>query len=165
MNAKLESFINQKRNKHLVALGLVDESKPIKTRKYTKGYEPGYHFDQEKQLYYTDVVTYEPIDITDEEYHELLKYVPIEYEKNDVTIESTNNTAWSNVIKVIAKILLGLNILVGIILYFVMADSYKTEDYAWIPIVSALTYCILWYPLIVGFSKIVDFAEKSIDIK
>ncbi len=165
MNAKLESFINQKRTEHLISLGLVDESKPIKKRKYTDVYQAGYHLDNVKNLYYTEVTEYEPIDITNEEYQELLKYAPIENEKYSVTIEHTPNTAWSNAIKVIANVLLALNILAGIIVFFVMANDYRTDDYAWIPIVAMLSYCILWYPLIVGFSKIVAFAEKNINLK
>lgn len=165
MNAKLESFINKKRTEHLVSLDLVDESKPIKKRNYTNVYQEGYHFDNVKKLYYKEVVEYEPIDITDEEYQELLKYAPIENEKYSATIEHANNTTWGNAITVIANILLVFNILAGIILFFYMNNSYSTDDYAWIPIVSTLTYCVLWYPLIVGFSKIVSFAEKNLGLK
>ena len=110
MNAKLESFINQKKSKHLVELGLVDESKPIKKRKYTNVFQEGSHLDKEKNLYYTEVIEYEPIDITDEEYQELLKYAPVDKEKFSVTIERTNNTTWGNAIKAIANILLVFNI-------------------------------------------------------
>ncbi len=165
MNAKLESFINQKRTEHLISLGLVDESKPIKKRKYTNVYQAGYHLDPVKNLYYTEVTEYEPIDITDEEYQELLKYAPIEKEKYSVTIERAPDTTWSNAIKVIANVLLALIILVGIIVFFVLLDSYYSSAFAWIPIATILSYCILWYPLIVGFSKIVAFAEKNINLK
>lgn len=165
MNAKLESFINQKKSKHLVELGLVDESKPIKKKKYTNVYQEGSHLDNKKNLYYTEVIEYEPIDITDEEYQELLKYAPVDNEKFSATIEHANNTTWGNAIKVIANILLVFNILAGLILFFYLNDSYSTDDYAWIPIVSTLTYCVLWYSLIVGFSKIVAFAEKNLDLE
>ena len=165
MNAKLESFINKKRTEHLVSLDLVDESKPIKKRNYTNVYQEGYHFDNVKKLYYEEVVEYEPIDITDEEYQELLKYAPIENKKYSVTIEHANNTTWGNAIKVIADVLFALNILVGVIVFFVLLDSYRTDDFAWIPIATTLSYCILWYPLIVGFSKIVAFAEKNLGLK
>ncbi len=117
MNAKLENFINQKRAEHLISLDLIDESKPIKKRKYTNVYQAGYHLDEEKNLYYTGVTEYEPIDITNEEYQELLKYAPIENEKYGVTIERASDTTWSDAIKVIANVLLALNILVGIIVF------------------------------------------------
>lgn len=163
MNAKLESFINKKRTEHLVSLDLVDESKPIKKRNYTNVYQKGYHFDNVKKLYYEEVVEYEPIDITDEEYQELLKYAPIESEKYSVTIEHIPSPTWGNRIKLIADILIALNILGGLITFFVLLDSWSTSHFAWIPLVAMLTYCILWYPLIVGFSKIVAFAEKNIN--
>lgn len=164
MNVKLESFINQKKNEHLVSLGLVDESKPIKKRKYTNVYQEGSHLDNEKNLYYTEVIEYEPIDITDEEYQELLKYAPIGNEKFSVTEkEDTTNTTWGKAIKAIANILLFLNILAGIITLMIMADDY--DESGWILIISTIMYCILWYPLIVGFSKIVSFAEKNLDLK
>ena len=166
MNAKVEEFINKmkeeqkekelkKRKEHLVSLGLIDENKgTYKTSKVFPN-EEGWHFDFKEQVYYKG--TKSAIEVTEEEYQEILKYAPLE-ETKKATPEK--DTTWANAIKTIANILLALNIIGGIILsiIFVINDRY-TEDFAWKPIVSALQYCILWYPLIIGFSKIVKAAE------
>ena len=89
-------FRNSNQRKHY--------EKPIKKRKYTNVYQAGYHLDPVKNLYYTEITEYEPIDITEDEYQELLKYAPIENEKCSVTIEHTPDTTWSNAIKVIANV-------------------------------------------------------------
>ena len=71
--------------------------------------------------------------------------------------EEKKDTSWANTIKIFADILFVLNIIAGVILCFVM-DSH----YVWLPIVAALSYCIFYYPIIVGFSKIVAVAEKKL---
>lgn len=172
MNAKVQEFINKKkselqekkikqRNEHLISLGLVDESKSVEGVVYFDVWDGSkdVKWDEEKQKYSKRTYIPAPIEVTDEEYDEILKYAPID-KKDEVKKEV--ETTWANAIKVIANILLVLNIIGGIILCMVLSSDYSTEDIAWIPIVSALTYCILWYPLIVGFSKIVKVAEKNL---
>ena len=84
-----------------------------------------------------------------------------EREKSTISnTQNTNHTPWANVIKTIAHILLAVNLIGGFILFAVLSDSYSTRDFAWIAIVLGLTYAILYYPLIIGFSKIVAAAEK-----
>ena len=167
MNAKVQEFINKmkeeekkQRNENLISLGLVDETKKTIVRQYINYYRSDAKFDEEKKLNYIEKEVYEPIEVTDEEYKEIVKYSAF----GEVKIQETKeiSTTWANAIKVIANILLALNIIGGFILWIVLADSYKTEDFAWIPIVSALSYCILYYPLIVGFSKIVAVAERKL---
>lgn len=172
MNVKVQEFINKKkselqekeikqRNEHLISLGLVDESKSVEGVVYFDVWDGSkdVKWDEEKQKYSKRTYIPAPIEVTDEEYDEILKYAPID-KKDEVKKEV--ETTWANAIKVIANILLVLNIIGGIILCMVLSSDYSTEDIAWIPIVSALTYCILWYPLIVGFSKIVKVAEKNL---
>ena len=167
MNTKVQDFINKmkeeekkQRDENLISLGLVDETKKIIERQYINYYCSEAKFDEEKKLNYIEKEVYAPIDVTDEEYKEIVKYSVF----GEVKIQEIKeiSTTWSSTIKVIANILLILNILGGIILSVSMLNSYSTDDYAWIPIVSALTYCIFWYPLIVGFSKIVKVAEKTL---
>lgn len=172
MNAKVEEFLKikkdelkkkelEQKNAHLISLGLIDESKSRNGIVYLDGWDGTQEckWDAEKQQYYKGAKVSSPIDVTDEEYQEILKYAPI---NGGTKTPKESETTWANAIKIIANILLALNIIGGIILSIVLSNSYKTDDFAWIPIVSALTYCILWYPLIVGFSKVVKVAEKTL---
>ena len=74
--------------------------------------------------------------------------------------QNTCHTPWANAIKNIAHILLAVHLIGGFILFNIFADNYSTRELAWITIVLVLTYAILYYPLIIGFSKIVVAAEK-----
>lgn len=161
MNVQVQEFINKmkeeqkekelkKREEHLVSLGLIDENKSTyKTSKVFPN-EEGWKFDYIKQTYYKE--TPEAIEVTDEEYQEILKYAPVGAEINEKAKENTKTT-WANAINVTATIFIVLNIVGAFIL---------SIEFGWIPIIIALTYCILWYPLIVGFSKIVKVAEKTL---
>ena len=167
MNTKVQEFINKmreeekkRRNENLISLGLVDETKKTIVRQYISSYRDDAKYDKEKQLYYIEKEVYEPIEVTDEEYKEIVKYSAFGEEKNQETKEVS--TTWANAIKVIANILFALSIIGGFMLWIILADSYDTRDFAWIPIASALEYCILCYPLIVGFSKIVAVAERKL---
>ena len=173
MNAKVQEFINKmkeeerkQRDEKLISLGLIDESKTItkRTSENVNSFTPNSQWDNEKAQYYVETKEYFPIEVTNEEYKEILKYSSFANNKTEEIKEVVKevSTTWANAIKVIANILLALNIIGGFILWIVLADSYKTEDFAWIPIVSALSYCILYYPLIVGFSKIVAVAERKL---
>ena len=168
MNAKVQEFIDKmiekqkgeelkQREKHLISLGLIDENKNTYLTSKVYPNEEGWHFDFKEQVYYKG--TKSAIEVTDEEYQEILKYAPI---KEKIVTAEEAKTTWANAINVIANILLVLNIIGGIILFIILSSDYSTDDFAWIPIVSALTYCILWYPIIVGFSKVVKVAERAL---
>ncbi len=153
MNPKVQEFINKmkeeqenQKKKHLISLGLIDESKIITSKVYPN--EEGWHFDYKEQVYYKG--TKSAIEVTDEEYQEILKYAPIK--EKTVTAEEAK-TIWANAINITATIFLVLNIIGAFILAI---------EFGWIPIVVALTYCVLWYPIIVGFSKIVKVAENTL---
>lgn len=176
MNAKVQEFIDKmiekqkgeelkQREELLISLGLIDEEKTKRGIVYLDNWDgtKDCKFDNEKNKYYKESFVPAAIEITDEEYLEILKYAPVKSRSIEKTIEKEEvKTTWANAIKVIANILLALNIIGGIILCMILASDYSTDNFAWIPIASALTYCILWYPLIVGFSKIVKVAEKTL---
>ena len=84
MNAKVEEFIKNKKNEHLLSLGLVDESKTIIKKEYIGDiFIHGAKYDPDKRLYYISKEINGPIEITDEEYLEILKYAPIVEKKED----------------------------------------------------------------------------------
>lgn len=177
MNAKVEDFIKKmkeeqkakklkQREEHLISLGLLDENKTIKDRVYLDNWDAtkDCKLDSDKNKYYIESYVPAPLEVTDEEYQEILKYAPITKEEEEETNDdkSSGGTTWANAIKVIANILLAINIIGGFILSIILSSDYTTDDFAWIPIIAALNYCILWYPIIVGFSKIVKVAEKTL---
>ena len=174
MNAKVQEFINKmkeeqrvkdlkERSEHLISLGLVDEGKSkIVTKQYLDNYVYGAKLDGPKNKYYIEGEGYPAIEVTEDEYQEILKYAPIRIKETEEIKTSTPNTPWASTIKFIANFLLVINIIGGFILCIILSSSYSTDDFAWLPIVSAVTYGILWYPLIVGFSKIVKVAEKTL---
>ena len=162
MNVKAQEFINKMkaeqrekelelRAEHLISLGLIDESASKEEIIYSDGYD-------EKQKYYKKVEVKVPIEVTDEEYREILKYAP----RTDKKLAKKVLTSWANIIEAIADILLIINIVGGIILCLILANSYRTDDFAWVPIVAALVYGLFYYPLIVGFSRIVAIAERKL---
>ena len=165
MKAKVQEFINKmieeqkakeviEKEEHLISLGLIDEEKTKRGIVYLDNWDgtKDCKFDNEKNKYYKESFVPAAIEITDEEYLEILKYAPKGQEKVEKTKESTKTT-WANAISITATIFLVLNIIGALILAI---------EFGWIPIIIALTYCILWYPLIVGFSKIVKVAEKTL---
>ena len=159
MNVKVQEFImkmkeekeNQKK-KHLIALGLIDENKTTEKREYLDNFVAGAKLDGAKNQYYIETKEYAPIEVTEEEYQEILKYAPIEEQING-KVKIGKKTTWGNAINTTANIYLVLNIIGAFILAI---------EFGWIPIVVALTYCILWYPIIVGISKVVKVAEKTL---
>ena len=81
------------------------------------------------------------LEVTDEEYREILRYIT----SKENTLEKT--TKWSNVISVITLIVL------IIVIVSIAIDSF-------IPIVYVGIYFVIYIPFMIGFSKIVEAAEK-----
>lgn len=170
MNVKAQEFITKMkaeqrekelelRAEHLISLGLIDESVSKEEIIYSDGYDGyGWLWDDEKQKYYKKVEVKVPIEVTDEEYQEILKYAP----RTEKQMVKEEPTSWAKIIKTIANILLIINIVGGIILCLILANDYYTDDFAWVPIVAALVYGLFYYPLIVGFSRIVAIAERKL---
>lgn len=97
MHKKLQDFLAEKkrfeleaRREHLIALGLVDETKPIKEwHEKEKLYDEETVFIQDKETgeYYREY--FDAIDVTDEEYAEICKYAPGDSKEDKSTAEKT----------------------------------------------------------------------------
>lgn len=73
---------------------------------------------------------------------------------------SKKETIWSDEIKLLAKIIVIINIIGGIILSVIFAKDNSLDDFSLVPIIVAIINCVIYYPLITGFSIIVAAAEK-----
>lgn len=177
MNAKVQEFIEKmkaeeqkRREEHLISLGLIDEEKSFIGKKYFDKWDgtSTCHWDNKERKYYKMVEFKDALEVSDEEYLEILKYCPLTGTKEttkpiEESKEQKVSTPWADGINTIANILLAVNIIGGIILFVMLSSSYSTKDFAWIAIVLGLTYAVLYYPLIIGFSKIVAVAEKFLE--
>ena len=165
MNAIVTEFINKKkeeqkekelkqREKHLISLGLLDPSKSIERIAYFDAWDNTKEckWDAENGKYCKITQQYAAIEVTEEEYQEILKYAPLILDQSKKKENIQERTVWADTISIVALIVLILNIIGGIIL---------ATTYGWIAIVTTLVLC-LHYPLIVGFSKIVAVAEKNL---
>ena len=125
MNPQLEKYINNRkeeikkqRENHLLSLGLIDESKTIVERILVDDIDEVKNvrvvkFDETLNKYYFEEETKLPIDITEEEYQELLKYIPQDKIKPNKEA-SENLTTLNKSYKVFAYILLILGIILTI---------------------------------------------------
>ena len=159
MNAKLQEFFDrvkaekeQQKKEHLIELGLVDDTKSTPKRIYSNVWEDGWNYDNENDTYYKDVNEPVAIEVTDKEYNEILKYAPIPVEQQKT--REKISTKYADTIKLIADILFFIHIIGGVTLFIIL------ENYAFIAIIAALTYSLLLYPVLLGFSRIVAAAEK-----
>ena len=158
MNTQLEEFINQKkiekieeqkkeREELLISLGLVDTSKIIKKIKYFEYNAPGCRLDASGR-FFKEVEDYGAIDITDEEYEELLKYIPV---TQIVKPKKTINTTWANAIHRIGILYFVTCLLTGFIFWGILDNT------GMFILLIFLAFLIL--PFFIGFSKIVAMAE------
>ena len=88
MNPKVEEFIRKakeqrvieekkERDALLISLGLVDETKTIEIVEYSATRDEEHKFiDPQKKMFYKKDIFPAPIDVSDEEYNEILKYMP-----------------------------------------------------------------------------------------
>ncbi len=178
MNAKVEEFLNLKkdeekkrRDEHLVSLGLIDESKTVRGRKYSQYWKEGYErYDGDKDMYFCETEVYAPLEVTDEEYNEILKYAPENVVKCDV--EKTSGTNWGGVIKVMAYIYLIVGVIANL---FLLSEIHKPSDFdfgaeaelareaaeqAQAECIIGLIFIIISFPFVMGLSRIVSAAEK-----
>lgn len=167
MHAKVEEFIKKmkeeekrKRDEHLISLGLVDETRSIEGFEYFDIWDGTKEcvWDEEKNKYCKRSKVNAPIEVTDEEYREILKYAPLKEKKKEKRLKG----GWGSSITVVANIFLFINIIAGIALI----SSYATDKIQGLDflsfIIPVVTYCILYYPLLAGFSKVVAAAEKQL---
>ena len=170
MNIKVQEFIDKmkeeqkevelkQREEHLISLGLIDESKNTYTTSKAYPNEAGWHFDYEKQVYYKG--TKAAIEVTDEEYQEILKYAPI-IKDIKAAGATLSETKWAKIIEIIAYIYLIGGILINI-LAIASTNEYLREN---TPVVaeclSTIFYVCISFPFVMGFSRIVAAAEKKL---
>lgn len=178
MNAKVEEFLNLKkaeekkrRDEHLVSLGLFDESKTVRMRKYSRFWSEEYEqYDGDKEMFFCEKEVYAPLEVTDEEYCEILKYAPENVVKCDV--EKISRTNWGGVIKVMAYIYLIVGVIANL---FLLSGIDKPSDYdfgveaelarqaaeqAQNECIISIVFIVISFPLVMGLSRIVSAAEK-----
>ena len=169
MNEKVKNFIEKmkeeqqikalkskenelkERNAHLISLGLVETTEGFVYLDDWDG-SKNCKWDEEKQKYYKIGETHAAIDVTDEEYQEILKYAPLSKKSSD---EQPKKTRLSSVIVATTFIFILLNIVGGLIL---------SIELKWaLPIILVLTNCLLLFQLIIGYSRIVEYIEKKLE--
>lgn len=178
MNVKVEEFLNLKkaeekkrRDEHLVSLGLVDESKTVRGRKYSRFWSEEYEqYDGDKDMFFCEKEVYAPLEVTDEEYKEILKYAPENVVKCDVGKSSGTN--WGGVIKVMAYVYLIVGVIANL---FLLLGIDKPSDYdfgveaelarqaaeqARTECFISLVFIVISFPFVMGLSRIVSAAEK-----
>ena len=96
MNPKVQDFLDKKkaeerekelerRNEHLISLGLIDENKIGK--KYGSAFEDNARKEKETGLFYVE--RYGALEVTDEEYAEICKYSPETTNSNSQKINNS----------------------------------------------------------------------------
>lgn len=137
------------KNKILIHLGLVDKEKSYRE------YQPHWvdndcKWDEECKKYYKENLV--PLEVSDEEYQTILKYVEDEIEES-----TPKSTKWGKRVQAIAWIELISIIILSII-------GLTETDYEWwvyLLMISLILICILPpFCILVGFSKLVSAAEK-----
>lgn len=135
MNEQIEKWIEnrkseqrkefeQKRDEHLLKLGLTDESKTI--RKYSSYYVQGMEYDIEKGRYYKKLNG--PMDVSDEEYAQICKYAPYK-ELKQVQMKDVNNGV-EGFLNIMAYIILSVGVIVFIVILLSSSNSsgYSAES-------------------------------------
>ena len=145
MDAKVKEYLDaakaaerkkfeEKRDSILISLGLVD---PDKTKReysdldyYTYAYP---EWDPEKRKHYR--IVHEPVEVTDEEFEEIMKYAPKVSKKevlNDIKytpqcVEVENGA--EKFLAVVNNIALAIGIIAAVFLLFIALDSNKIAGY------------------------------------
>ena len=172
MNKKVQEFIEKmkeiekakelkQREEHLISLGLIDEEKTKRGIVYLDNWDGtrGWKFDNEKNKYYKEDYVPAAIEVTDEEYQEILKYAPITTKKQEETVAQKGV---ANTIKTVAIIFAIINTIDILVLVFGTEWSELTNYYSSQIIGMIVARCayFLIIPIIIGLSKIVAAAEK-----
>ena len=161
MNPKVEEFISKmkdeqekQKKEHLISLGLIDETKSVDVIEYYDVWDGTQEcqYVPKEQKYRKKVQKYEALDVTDEEYQEILKYAPVQDYQISVEAKSKKQTRWSNVICAIFIIIAIVSIIIGII-YAWVEDSFMA-------IIWVVIYLAVYVPYAIGFARIVEAAEK-----
>ncbi len=157
MNAKVKEFIEtakeqqlaqekKKREENLIKLGLYEEE--IVTS--DKQEDLSYHYDYDKRQWYKRAK--KPIELTDKEYEEVLKYYVEEepVEDKSVDVPSANGLrVWRGILIAIA--------IIGAIVFFILGAVEGSGWFVYIPciLISLLPLCSL-------FAAIADITEAVV---
>lgn len=170
MNPKVEEFINKMKEKqekekqeYLISLGLIDETKSINTIDFFDEWDgtKECQWDYNAQKYCKKVQKFEALDVTDEEYQEILKYAPIS--QTQISNKSKSNkkqvfqTKWANILYKLVLILSIIILIAGIVVSVIVESFF--------PMFYVILYVVLYIPFVIGFARIVEAAEKYIEEK
>ena len=153
------------KNKVLIHLGLVDKEKSY--REYFPYWvNEKCKWDEEARKYYIEESV--PLEVSDEEYEEILKYAEIDFEIEEIEKKRRKSTPWSNAIKAVAYIVLIVGIIANLVLLFNVDEptglehriAEKAADIERWEYIANIIYTVLSFPLLMGFAKLVSAAEK-----
>lgn len=150
MNKKQKQEEENIKNEILIHFGLIDKEKS--EREYFPYFvNDKCKWDEDLGKYYIEKPV--PLEVSDEEYNEILKLAEAEVEFEFEEEKPKKSSNWGNAIEVIAWITLILNILSIFIFIFMF------NEISWV----AILYIIGIIPsfcLLMGFAKLVSAAEK-----
>ena len=161
MNPKVEEFIckmkeeqEKQKKEHLISLGLIDETKSIETIEYYDVWDGTKECEwvPNEQKYRKKVYKYEALDVTDEEYQEILKYAPISETQILNNKKQVSQTKWANVLYKLGLILSIIIFIGGFVVSFI--------EESFLPIFYVILYIVLYIPFVIGFARVVEAAEK-----
>lgn len=155
MNEKVKEFLDvaktqqrlqlkKERDKLLISLGLYKEDET--SHDYSDSDNYIHKWDEKNQQWYKATVT--PIEVTDEEYEEILKYAHVKEDTED----TPDNMNADNFLSITNGIMLFLSCVACFILIFA---SINMEDYTYAIIgIAILPLCVLSYALVKVFVNI-----------
>ena len=165
MNEKQKKKEQEIKNEVLIHLGLIDQEKS--QREYFPYWvNDKCKWDEEVGKYYIGKNV--PLDVSDEEYEEILKYAEIDFEIEEIEKKRKKSTPWGNAIKTVAYIVLFVGIISNLILIFNIEEptdlgyrfAKKAADIERWGYIANIIYFVLSFPLLMGFAKLVSAAEK-----
>lgn len=166
MKEKQKEKERESKNEILISLGLVDK-KNSHREYYPYRVNEKCKWDEEVEKYYIDKHT--PLEVSDEEYKEILKYAQIEGEEE----KPKKSTNWGKSIETIVWIILIIGIIFNLFLMFnvekptgipIYSEEYElaakaAEIERWGYLVNIIFFA-LSFPFLIGFAKLVSAAEK-----
>ena len=169
MHSKLKFFLDEKREQesrkalaereaHLISLGLVEESTKEQVLYFDEwDGTKSCTWDEKIQRYSKVVQAPVPIEVTDEEYAQILKYAPIEASKDKTKKRGLRGKrTWANTIEIVATLLVVLSCVLVVLLAGV-----EQSMLSYLPLI--LPCVIVSFVLMMGFAKIVAAAEEILD--
>ena len=147
MKEKQKQKEQEAKNEHLIRLGLIDKEKS--NREYFPYFVNNKcKWDEDLGKYYIEKQV--PLEVSDEEYNEILKLAEAEVELEEEKPKKSSN--WGNAIEVIAWIAFILTIIPSIFIFIV-------SKFDWVACLLAIS-AIPSFCLLMGFAKLVSAAEK-----